>query len=89
MSPLVLGEVLVMFANRLTADGKYPFQDLRICKSQLKCNYLKNRNLFLIFLFYFWNLYRVLNILKKMMIVIANVFPKLQTVKILVRPLSK
>ena len=89
MSPLVLGEVLVMFANRLTADGKYPFQDLRISKSQLKCNYLKNRNLFLIFLFSFWNLYRVLNILKKMMIVIANVFPKLQTVKILVRPLSK
>ena len=89
MSPLVLGEVLVVFANRLTADGKYPFQDLRIWKSQLKCNYLKNRNLFLIFLFYFWNLYRVLNILKKMMIVIANVFPKLQTVKILVRPLSK
>ena len=89
MSPLVLGEVLVVFANRLTADGKYPFQDLRISKSQLKCNYLKNRNLFLIFLFSFWNLYRVLNILKKMMIVIANVFPKLQTVKILVRPLSK
>ena len=89
MSPLVLGEVLVVFANRLTADGKYPFQDLRIWKSQLKCNYLKNRNLFLIFLFYFWNLYRVLNILKKMMIVIANVFPKLQTVKILVRPISK
>ena len=89
MSPLVLGQVLVVFANRLTADGKYPFQDLRIWKSQLKCNYLKNRNLFLIFLFYFWNLYRVLNILKKMMIVIANVFPKLQTVKILVTPLSK
>ena len=89
MSPLVLGEVLVVFANRLTADGKYPFQDLRISKSQLRCNYLKNRNLFLIFLFSFWNLYRVLNILKKMMIVIANVFPKLQTVKILVRPLSK
>ena len=27
MSPLVLGEVLVVFVNRLTADGKYPVQD--------------------------------------------------------------
>ena len=27
MSPLVLGEVLVVFVNSLTADGKYPFQD--------------------------------------------------------------
>ena len=27
MSPLVLGEVLVMFVHRLTADGKYPVQD--------------------------------------------------------------
>ena len=35
------------------------------------------------------NLYQILNILKKRMIVIANVFPKLQTLKILARPLSK
>ena len=27
MSPLVLDEVLVVFVNRLTADGKYPVQD--------------------------------------------------------------
>ena len=27
MSPLVLGEVLVVFVNSLTADGKYSFQD--------------------------------------------------------------
>ena len=27
MSHLVLGEVLVVFLNRLTADGKYPVQD--------------------------------------------------------------
>ena len=27
MSPLVLGEVLVVFVNRLTADGNYPVQD--------------------------------------------------------------
>ena len=27
MSPLVLGEVLVVLVNRLTADGKYPVRD--------------------------------------------------------------
>ena len=35
------------------------------------------------------NLHEISNILKKWMIVIANVFPKLQTVKILVISLSK
>ena len=38
---------------------------------------------------HFWNLRQILNILKKSIIVIANVFPKLETVKILLRPLSK
>ena len=27
MSPLVLGEILVVFVNTLTVDAKYPFQD--------------------------------------------------------------
>ena len=27
MSPLVLGEILVVFVNRLTVYGKYPFHD--------------------------------------------------------------
>ena len=36
-----------------------------------------------------WNLHQILNILKKNMMVIANVLPKLQTVNIFVRPLSK
>ena len=27
MSPLVLGQFLAVFANTLTADGKYPVQD--------------------------------------------------------------
>ena len=27
MSPLILGEMLVLFVKRLTADGKYPLQD--------------------------------------------------------------
>ena len=35
------------------------------------------------------NLHQIFNFLKKMMIFIANVFPKLQTAKMLLRPLSK
>ena len=61
----------------------------RICESQFKYNYLKNENFFLNFLFNFWNLHQISNILKTKMMVIANVFPILQNVKILVSPLSK
>ena len=62
---------------------------VRICYSELKCNYLKNLKLFLDFFLHFWNVHQIWNILKKRMIVIANVFPKVQTVKNLLRPLSK
>ena len=65
------------------------FNIARICNSQLKCNYLKNEKLFLNFLFHFWNLHQILDILKKKMILIANVFPKLQTVKKFVTQLCK
>ena len=27
MSPLVLGQVFIVFVNRLSADGKYPVED--------------------------------------------------------------
>ena len=66
-----------------------PFKIARICHSQFKCNYLENGKRFLNFLFHFWNLHHILNILKEKMIVIANAFPKLQTVKNLFRTLSK
>ena len=38
---------------------------------------------------HFLNPHQILNICKEMMLVIANVFAELQTVNILVRPLSK
>ena len=52
-------------------------------------NYLKNGKLFLSFFFHLWNLHQILNIILKKKIVTANVFLKLQTVKDLVRRLSK
>ena len=65
------------------------FNIARIWHSQFKWNSLNNEKLFLNFVFHFCNLNQILNLLNKRTIVIANVFPKLHTVKILVRPLSK
>ena len=65
------------------------FNIARFCNSQFKCKYLKNEKLFLNFLFPFWNLHQILRILKKKMMVIANVFSKLQTVKNFVTKLCK
>ena len=64
------------------------FEILRNCGSQFKCSYLENEKYFQNLLFDFSNVPQILKISKKIMIVIANVFPKLQTVKDLVRPLS-
>ena len=86
---LVLGDILGVFVNTLTGDAKYPVQDCENLLLPIQMNSLKNLKLFPNSLFHFWNLHQILNILKKRMIVIANVFPKLQTVEILVRPLSK
>ena len=65
------------------------FRIVRIGHSLFKSNYLKKEKLFLSFLSHLWNIHQVLNIFKKKKIVIANVFWKLQTVKDLVRQLSK
>ena len=62
---------------------------LGICISLVKCKYLKNKKLFLKFLLHLWNIHEILNIFEKKMIVLANVFRKLQTVKDLVKKLSR
>ena len=49
----------------------------------------KTKNFFVNFLLHFWNLHQILTILKEKMIVIANVFSKLQTLKIFVRKLAQ
>ena len=65
------------------------FRILRTCDSLLKRNYIKNEKLSLNFLFNLWSLHQLLNIFLKKKIVAAIAFPKLQTVKDLVRQLSK
>ena len=86
-SPLLKFLMIGVFVNTLTPD--YKFWIVPICRSLFKCSCVKNEKLFLNFLFHLWNLHQILNIFKKYNILIANVFPKLQTVKDLVRPLSK
>ena len=65
------------------------FNIARIFNSQFKCKYVKNEKLFLNFLLHVWNLHQILNILKKKTMAIANVFPKLQSVKNYVTPHCK
>ena len=89
MSPQVLGEMLVVLLTLWLPMASILFKVMRICNSQFKCNYLKKKKLFLHFLLHFWILYQILNILKEKMIVIANVFLKLQTVKFFLENLLK
>ena len=42
---------------------------------------MKNKKLFLNFFLYFWNLVEIWNICKQKMTLIADVFPKLRTIK--------
>ena len=65
------------------------FRILRTSDSLLKRNYIKNEKLSLNFLFNLWSLHQLLNNFLKKKIVAAIAFPKLQTVKDLVRQLSK
>ena len=89
MFPLALREILAVFFNTLTADGKYPLQDWESFPLPVQMQFSEKQKYFSRLFVPFWNLHQILIILKKRMIVIANVFPKLQTVKVLLRPLSK
>ena len=73
----------------MTADVKYPVQGCENLQVPIQMQLSEKGKTFLNFLFDFWILHQILNILKEKMIVIANVFPILQTVKVSVRPLSK
>ena len=60
-----------------------------IWRNQFGSNYLKNEKLFFNFFLHFRNLHEILNICKKKMSFIADLFPKLRTPKNVVRFLSK
>ena len=60
-----------------------------IWRNQFGSNYLKNEKLFLNFFLHFSNLHEILNICKKKMSFIADLFAKLRTPKNVVRYMSK
>ena len=90
MSLLVTRTILGAFVNSLAANGKYPLWNFENSTLPIQMQLSKKRKVFLNFLFYFWNIDRILNILQKeKKIVITKVFPKLKTAKDVVRTLSK
>ena len=78
-----------MFRNTLTANDKDPVWDCVNLPSPIQMQLSLKPTIFLIFLFNFWNLHQILNILKNKMTLIAPLFGKSDTVKELVRPLFK
>ena len=60
-----------------------------IWRNQFGSNYLKNKKLFLNYILRFRNLHEILNICKKKMSFIADLFVKLRTPKNVVRYMSK
>ena len=89
ISPLLNFEVLGGLLTHWLPMRTIPFGILGICSSLFKWNYLKIRKKFLKFLFHLWNLHQLANIFKKQKVMIANIFPKLNTVKDLVKPLPR
>ena len=49
MFPLVLGEVLVVFVNRSTADGRYPVQDCENLQLAIQMQLSEKRKYFIEF----------------------------------------
>ena len=89
MSPLVLGEILGMFVNTLTADGRYPVQGLQNLTVPFQIQLSEKRKTFDQFFVPFLESTSKFKHFEKKMMLIANVFPKLGTVKIFVRKRSQ
>ena len=89
VSRLVKSEILAVFVNTLTANHKCPVRDCENLLLSILTILSEKRESFCQFLCHFWNFQQILNIYEIKKVVIANVIPKLQTVKDLVRPLSK
>ena len=89
MSPLVLGEILGMFVNTLTADGRYPVQGLQNLTVPFQIQLSEKRKTFDQSFVPFLESTSKSKHFGKNLILIANVFPKLETVKFFVRKLSQ
>ena len=82
MSALVLSEILGVFVTTLTDNAKYPVQDCDNLQLPIQMQLSQKRKTFSQFFVPLLELHQILNIFKNKIILIANVFPKLQTVRI-------
>ena len=89
IAPFLKLEIILVFVNTFTADYEYPFLDYDNLSYPFQMKLSQKQKTFSEFFFHLWNLHQILNIFLKKKIVTANLFLKLQTVKDLVRPLSK
>ena len=87
MSSLVICEILVVFVPTLTVDDQYPLRNSENLSLPIQMQLYKNRKTFSQFLVR--NFHQSLNILKKKMLVMTNVFVKLKTAKDVVGQMSK
>ena len=69
--------------------GSIVFLIKAIWRNQFRCKYLRNKKLFLNFFLHFSNLVENLNIFKKKVSLVAEVFPKLRSPKNMVTSMSK
>ena len=67
----------MVFVNTMTADDKYHVHYHGNLLLLIQMQLFKKQKIFLDFLFDLWKLHEILNILKKKMMVIANIFPNL------------
>ena len=89
MSTIVLGKILGVFVKTLTPDGKYPVQYCQNLQLRIQMQLSEKQKTLSQFFIQFLESTSNLKHLKKKIMVIANVFPKLQTVKDFFRPLCK
>ena len=89
ISPLVICEILGLHVNTLTADNKYFLCNSENFPQPIQMQFIKNKKHFLNFLLYFWDLYPILNILKKKITLIAYTFTKILTANNFFRLMSK
>ena len=89
MSPLLLGEMLRMFVNTLAIDLMYPVQGCENLQLPIQMQLSEKRKTVYEFFVLYLESTSNFKHFEKNMIVTANVYSKFQTVKILVRPLSK
>ena len=78
-----------MFVNTLTADDQYSLLNRHNLTQQIRTQLSQKQKAFSQFFLHFRNVHEILNICKKKMTFIADLFAKLRTPKNVVRNMSK